>query len=60
MTGNGWKWLEMGGMAENCWQLLEMAEKAGNGRKWLGNAGFRWRWLDWLNMAMKMLLNMKR
>ena len=32
---NGWKWLEMDGMAGHSWKWLEWLEIAGNDWKWL-------------------------
>ena len=33
MAENGWKWLEMTGMDQNCLKWLEWLEMAGNGWK---------------------------
>ena len=46
---NGWKWLEMAGiarMAKMAGKLLEMAE---NSWKWLIMAGNDWKWLEFLD-----------
>ena len=42
MTGNGWKWLDMAGMAGNCCKCQLWLEIASNGLKQLKIAGNCW------------------
>ena len=54
MAGNGSKWLEIAGMAENCLKWIEWLDRAGHGLNvwnWLETAGYGWIWLEMTRMA---------